>query len=181
MEQLKTARKVVEDVLRNKRARAIFGEPVDTSVHTTYSKVVKKPMDLGTVLSRIPSGDTAKGRGRGLYRTVKEVLDDVNLVWANCFAYNCQPQDEPTRKLCDSTRKAFESKWQAAGLPVAPVEKEEKPADENNGKLEGSAGLLQANTVDVPSTHFLSPGRDQVNYGCNLLVCSGITSRSQRC
>lgn len=158
MEQLEIARKVVKDVLKNKRAFALFGKPVDTAVHTNYFNVVKKPMDLGTVLSRIPSGDKTKGKGRYSYKTVKELLRDVNLVWANCFAYNCQPQDEPTRSLCDAIRKRFESKWQAAGLPVVPEEKEEKPAGRNDGKPEGAADLLHANSVDVPSTHYITPG-----------------------
>jgi hypothetical protein len=126
------------------------------------------------VLSRIPSGgDTLKGRGSGSYKTVKELLRDVNLVWTNCLAYNCQPQDEPTRKLCDTIRKTFESKWQAAGLPLVPEEKQ-TPPDKKDEKLAG-ADLPPANTVDIPDTHYMSPGSDQVQRPFNgLFHCQAL-------
>lgn len=159
MEQLQAAKKVVQDVLKNKVARVLFGQPVDTSVHTTYLKVIKKPMDLGTVLSRFPIGEhPSRGRERGSYRTVQEVLRDVNLVWTNCLEYNCQPQDEPTRKLCDDTRKLFAAKWQAAGLPLDSDKETQNAQGLKRGKAAIASEQQGGNGAGVPSAYYISPG-----------------------
>ncbi len=159
MEQLQAAKKVVQDVLKNKIARGLFGEPVDTTVHTTYLKVIKKPMDLGTVLSRFSLGEQpSRGRERGTYRTVQEVLRDVNLVWANCLEYNCQPQDEPTRKMCDDTRNLFATKWHAAGLPLDSDKEKQNPQGTRRGKAAIVSEELEGNGPGVPSEYYISPG-----------------------
>jgi hypothetical protein len=44
-----------------------------------YPSVVRNPMDLGTVRSRLVTGQ---------YGTAQEVAADVALVWANCRRYN---------------------------------------------------------------------------------------------
>lgn len=50
-----------------------------------YAEVIKKPMDLSTVLSRIDLHQ---------YRTVKEFLQDVDLIWQNALEYN--PDRDPS-------------------------------------------------------------------------------------
>lgn len=156
MEQLQAARKVVQDVLKNKNARALFGQPVDTTVHTGYLKVVKKPIDLGTVLSRLPGGVGAQaGKERGAYSSVADVLKDVRLVWANCLAYNSTPADEHTRQLCEEARKAFETKWTGAGLSLEA----DKEAMRSNKR--GRAAPPEPSpdgAAGVPAIYFVSPG-----------------------
>lgn len=49
-----------------------------------YHSVVKQPMDLSTVLSKI---DLQK------YITVREYLHDIDLIWRNALEYN--PDDDP--------------------------------------------------------------------------------------
>jgi Bromodomain len=167
MEELQAARKVVKDVLKNKSARALFGEPVDTSVHHTYCKVIKKPMDLGTILSRLTAGENgSRGRDKGLYKTVKEVLRDVNLVWNNCLEYNCQPEDQETRKLCNEVRKQFESKWQAAGLLLDASKEKQIGTGPKRGKAATVPERLEDNDkgAGVPSAYYITPGS-------NLSVC----------
>lgn len=50
-----------------------------------YAEVIKKPMDLSTVLSRI---DLHR------YGTVREFLQDVDLIWQNALEYN--PDRDPS-------------------------------------------------------------------------------------
>ena len=58
-----------------------FREPVDYELFGffDYPKVVKKPMDLGTVKKNLNSFK---------YISVKKVLDDIQLIWDNCKLYN---------------------------------------------------------------------------------------------
>lgn len=46
---------------------------------TDYPKMVKKPMDLGTIKKKLEDGQ---------YKNMSEVADDIRLVWTNCMAYN---------------------------------------------------------------------------------------------
>ena len=58
-----------------------FLEPVDPEKEglPNYFKVIKDPMDLGTVKGKLD--------GR-LYKTIDAFLDDLNLVWANAIKFN---------------------------------------------------------------------------------------------
>ncbi|CAM9482489.1 unnamed protein product, partial [Heterosigma akashiwo] len=44
-----------------------------------YPKVIKKPMDLGTVKANLK---------KGVYNDAQECADDIRLIWSNCMAYN---------------------------------------------------------------------------------------------
>jgi hypothetical protein len=44
-----------------------------------YPVLIKQPMDLGTVTSKLQSDS---------YRWVEEMLDDLQLIWDNCKTYN---------------------------------------------------------------------------------------------
>lgn len=46
-----------------------------------YPEVVQYPMDLGTVRKKLQIGS---------YGSVEEVLDDIQLIWDNCKAYNAK-------------------------------------------------------------------------------------------
>eukprot|EP00759_Apiculatamorpha_spiralis_P002564 PhF_6_TR11017/c0_g1_i1/m.17841 len=69
------------DIIRELRAKPdaeAFNEPVDPSVPYYYA-VIKKPMDLGKIESRLM---------KGTYKSPQQVIDDVQLVWDNCKTYN---------------------------------------------------------------------------------------------
>jgi hypothetical protein len=158
MEQLQAAKKVVQEVLKNKNARALFGQPVDTTVHTGYLKVVKKPIDLGTVLSRLPGSVGAQGgKDKGAYTSVADVLKDVRLVWANCLAYNSTPADEHTRKLCDEARKLFETKWTGAGLSL-DADKEATRGNKRGRAAASEPPQPPDGAAGVPPIYFITPG-----------------------
>ncbi|KAM7382544.1 hypothetical protein PAMP_002270 [Pampus punctatissimus] len=77
-------RDVTNRLSQDKRFKA-FTKPVDLDEVPDYAEVIKKPMDLSTVLTKI---DLHK------YGTVKEFLQDVDLIWQNALEYN--PDRDPS-------------------------------------------------------------------------------------
>uniref|UniRef100_A0A673A046 ATPase family AAA domain-containing protein 2 n=1 Tax=Sphaeramia orbicularis TaxID=375764 RepID=A0A673A046_9TELE len=77
-------RDVTNRLSQDKRFKA-FTKPVDLEEVPDYAEVIKKPMDLSTVLSNI---DLHR------YGTVKEFLQDVDLIWQNALEYN--PDRDPS-------------------------------------------------------------------------------------
>ncbi|XP_056237619.1 ATPase family AAA domain-containing protein 2-like isoform X1 [Seriola aureovittata] len=77
-------RDVTNRLSQDKRFKA-FTKPVDLDEVPDYAEVIKKPMDLSTVLSKIDLHQ---------YRTVKEFLQDVDLIWQNALEYN--PDRDPS-------------------------------------------------------------------------------------
>ncbi|XP_026780120.3 ATPase family AAA domain-containing protein 2 isoform X1 [Pangasianodon hypophthalmus] len=80
-------RDVTNRLAQDKRFKA-FTKPVDTEEVPDYTTVIKQPMDLSTVLSKI---DLHK------YVTVKDYLYDVDLIWKNALEYN--PDTDPSDRL----------------------------------------------------------------------------------
>ncbi|KAM6994457.1 ATPase family AAA domain-containing protein 2 [Tautogolabrus adspersus] len=77
-------RDVTNRLSLDKRFKA-FTKPVDLEEVPDYAEVIKKPMDLSTVLSNV---DLHK------YATVKEFHQDVDLIWQNALEYN--PDKDPS-------------------------------------------------------------------------------------
>jgi len=82
-EALTKCKAAVRDLRKHKDA-AVFLEPVDWKGAglMDYPTVIKRPMDLGTIMKRLESGQ---------YATVLDVAADIDLVWSNAMTYN---QDE---------------------------------------------------------------------------------------
>ncbi|KAM9436038.1 ATPase family AAA domain-containing protein 2 isoform 1-T1 [Clarias gariepinus] len=80
-------RDVTNRLAQDKRFKA-FTKPVDTEEVPDYTTVIKQPMDLSTVLTKI---DLHK------YVTVKDYLHDVDLIWKNALEYN--PDKDPSDRL----------------------------------------------------------------------------------
>nr|XP_019947371.1 PREDICTED: ATPase family AAA domain-containing protein 2B isoform X1 [Paralichthys olivaceus] len=66
----------------------IFSKPVDIEEVSDYLEVIRQPMDLSTVMTKI---DTHK------YPTVKEYLVDIDLICSNALEYN--PDKDPGDKV----------------------------------------------------------------------------------
>ncbi|KAG7229369.1 hypothetical protein INR49_012886 [Caranx melampygus] len=77
-------RDVTNRLSQDKRFKA-FTKPVDLDEVPDYAEVIKKPMDLSTVISKIDLHQ---------YETVKEFLRDVDLIWQNALEYN--PDRDPS-------------------------------------------------------------------------------------
>lgn len=53
------------------------------SLHQDYFKIVKHPMDMGTIKKKLESTS---------YHTAQECIDDFRLIFNNCYLYN-KPTD----------------------------------------------------------------------------------------
>ncbi|TMW68172.1 hypothetical protein Poli38472_007844 [Pythium oligandrum] len=70
---------IISTLLKSPLA-APFAAPVDPRDVPGYTDIIKIPMDLGTIKTRL---------SRGYYEQRYELfLQDVNLVWTNCFTFN---------------------------------------------------------------------------------------------
>mmetsp|Transcript_34666 Transcript_34666/g.83734 ORF Transcript_34666/g.83734 Transcript_34666/m.83734 type:complete len:234 (-) Transcript_34666:329-1030(-) len=67
---------------------------------TDYPQLIKKPMDLGTVKTKIDAGK---------YSSINDAADDVRLVWKNCMTYNADGSD--FFLLAKALSKRFEDKY----------------------------------------------------------------------
>ncbi|KAM4549947.1 ATPase family AAA domain-containing protein 2-like isoform 1-T1 [Fundulus diaphanus] len=76
-------RNLTERLMLDRRFKA-FTKPVDIEEVPDYLMVIKKPMDLSTLLSNI---DEHK------YVTIKEFMSDADLIWQNALEYN--PDSDP--------------------------------------------------------------------------------------
>ncbi|CAN9514080.1 unnamed protein product [Ophioblennius macclurei] len=86
-------RDVTNRLSQDKRFKS-FTKPVELEEAPDYTKVIRTPMDLSTILTRV---DLHK------YGTVKEYLEDVNLIWKNVLEFNQDkgPSDRQIRhKAC---------------------------------------------------------------------------------
>jgi hypothetical protein len=73
-------RRVLRQLMEHPSNRqGLFNAAVDLSQVKDYMKVVKKPMDLGTIKAKLD---------RGGYKSPKDYADDVRLVFNNAMAYN---------------------------------------------------------------------------------------------
>jgi bromodomain-containing factor 1 len=86
-----------------------------------YPKIVKKPMDLSTMRSKLDGG---------AYSTAEKFRDDLKLIINNCFLYN--PPGTPVHQAGTELKKLFEEKWK--GLP--PLEEDEEEEEESDSEDE---------------------------------------------
>jgi len=84
-EQWTGVSKLVSSFLQRPDAEP-FREPVDWQNLGLfdYPKIIKKPMDLGTIKKSVMDRK---------YKNLKNVDDDVKLVWTNCMTYNADGSD----------------------------------------------------------------------------------------
>lgn len=80
----------------------VFNEPVDVKKLKLrdYFKIIKHPMDLGTVKSRL---------SKNWYKSPKEFAEDVRLTFNNAMTYNTKGQD--VHFMANVLLKLFEENW----------------------------------------------------------------------
>jgi len=67
-----------------------------------YPKIVKNPMDLGTIKRNLEAGK---------YKDSNDVANDIRLVWSNCMAYNQDGSE--IYHLADSFARSFEAAYRS--------------------------------------------------------------------
>eukprot|EP00892_Ulva_mutabilis_P002887 jgi/Ulvmu1/1259/UM109_0057.1 len=103
----------VVDVIWNKKLSHIFREPVKPTADFApdYFNIIKHPMDLGTVRSKLRNGE---------YVSIEEFEVDVNRIWDNAILYNGSNSD--VGKLALELRKSSCAQLQKYGLTAAATE-----------------------------------------------------------
>ncbi|KAK6119980.1 hypothetical protein DH2020_046268 [Rehmannia glutinosa] len=102
---LKSCNALLERLMKHKHAW-VFNKPVDVAalgLHD-YLEIIKNPMDLGTVKSRL---------AQNWYKSPVEFAEDVRLTFRNAMTYN--PKGQDVYVMAEQMSKAFEDKW-------APIE-----------------------------------------------------------
>lgn len=101
--ELKFAESVLSELKKPRYAASahFFLAPVDPVALNIpdYHKVIKKPMDLGTVELKLKQGE---------YENLKEFEADVRLVFANCYKFN--PQSNLVHQAGKEIERVFDSK-----------------------------------------------------------------------
>ncbi|GLT37412.1 hypothetical protein SLA2020_117300 [Shorea laevis] len=80
----------------------VFNAPVDVQglgLHDYYS-IIKQPMDLGTIKSRL---------NKNWYKSPREFAEDVRLTFRNAMTYN--PKGQDVHLMAEQLSKIFEEKW----------------------------------------------------------------------
>ncbi|OMH79903.1 Bromodomain-containing protein, partial [Zancudomyces culisetae] len=96
----------------------LFYEPVDWKELNIpqYPKVIKNPMDLGTIRKKYDAG---------LYNSSDEFEADVRLMFNNCYKFN--PPNHPVHLAGKRFEEIFDKKW--AELPTAEqIQQQAKPS-----------------------------------------------------
>ncbi|KAK6153942.1 hypothetical protein DH2020_013581 [Rehmannia glutinosa] len=111
----------------------IFNEPVDVVKHNIpdYFNVIKHPMDLGTVKSKLLSNQ---------YSNPIDFAADVRLTFKNAMTYN--PVGHAVHNMADTLSKYFEVRWK-------PIEKKiAHPADDSTASK--SSVIIEPESAYVP-------------------------------
>jgi len=101
---LKTLHQAITKALSDADTNALFGAPVDTTLLPDYTKIVQNPRDLQSIADDIQSSLDRKGP----YSSANEALQDVQLVWDNCFLYNNRPEDASIIDICKKSKLLFQ-------------------------------------------------------------------------
>merc|ERR1719391_884766 len=103
-EALKACAEIIKEMFHKKHSSYAwpFYKPVDTEqldLHD-YKQVIKKPMDLGTVKTKVEANK---------YKSAAEFASDMRLIFTNCYKYNPPEHDvvAMARKLQDVFEMRF--------------------------------------------------------------------------
>merc|ERR1712029_1265579 len=95
---------VVKAMLKHKDGWP-FDRPITKAEVPDYHKHVKTPMDLGTVKSRLNDM---------FYNKNEQVIDDIRLVFNNCYSYNMEDAEE--YECAERLEKYFDNQLKSHGL-----------------------------------------------------------------
>ncbi|GLH14085.1 Homeotic protein female sterile [Gryllus bimaculatus] len=106
-----------------------FQQPVDAKKLNLpdYHKIIKQPMDLGTIKKRLE---------HNYYWSGKECIQDFNTMFTNCYVYNKPGEDVVV--MAQTLEKLFLTK--VAGLPKEEVEIDPPPPKGPKGKKGRNTG-----------------------------------------
>lgn len=150
--ELKFCQHVMNELLKPKHQHIAFPfllpvDPVALNI-PHYHKVIKNPMDLGTVGTKL---------SRGQYENAKEFEADIRLIFSNCYKFN--PDTDPVHAMGNNLEAVFDEKWaeksrwieanipasgrQSPGSSPEPEEEEEEEEEDEDDRGNELAKLQQ--------------------------------------
>jgi bromodomain-containing factor 1 len=138
--ELKFCDDVIKELFKPKYSSYahVFYEPVDPVALNIpqYHKIIKKPMDLGTISSKLKANQ---------YENASEFEADVRQIFTNCYKFN--PPKDAVHQFGKQLEQLFNEKWSEkkaylerhAGVsgsrsPASSVEPEEEASEEEDGE-----------------------------------------------
>ncbi|KAF7596399.1 Transcriptional activator spt7 [Aspergillus hancockii] len=82
-ELYESAEKVLSELKAMTEHSTAFLTRVNKRDAPDYYTIIKHPMDLGTMTKKLKALQ---------YKSKQEFVDDINLIWSNCFKYNTNPE-----------------------------------------------------------------------------------------
>ena len=74
--------KKILEIIKNDKNSIHFKYPMDTEINIDYLRVINyRPMDLSEIERKLENKE---------YSLVKDVIDDIKLIWYNCRVYNTE-------------------------------------------------------------------------------------------
>ena len=102
--ELKFCQEVLNELLKPKYVAIIgaFRFPVDpvALMIPHYHKIIKKPMDISTVMGKLKNGE---------YENAKEFDSDMKLIFSNCYKFN--PPGDPIHHMGKQLEVVYDDKW----------------------------------------------------------------------
>lgn len=150
--ELKFCQHVMNELLKPKHQHVAFPfllpvDPVALNI-PHYHKVIKNPMDIGTVGTKL---------SRGQYENAKEFEADIRLIFSNCYKFN--PATDPVHAMGKNLEAVFDEKWaeksrwieantpasgrQSPGSSPEPEEEEEEEEEEDEDEGGNELAKLQ--------------------------------------
>lgn len=121
-----------------------FLAPVDTvSLNIpNYSEIVKEPMDLGTIQTKLANNQ---------YENGDEFERDVRLVFKNCYAFN--PEGTDVNMMGHRLESIFDKKW--ANRPVPQPTPANSDLDDSSDEDDDEPEINESMLSSVPAIQFL--------------------------
>ncbi|KAI5964056.1 BDF1 [Candida pseudojiufengensis] len=125
---------------RYKDLNWVFLDPVDTQLFPTYLQIIKKPMDLGKIQTKLNNNE---------YNNPEEFESDVKLVFSNCYKFN--PEGTDVNMMGHRLESIFNEKWSNKPQPQIEEEIEDVYSSEEEEEEEINENMLS----DIPAIQFL--------------------------
>jgi bromodomain-containing factor 1 len=123
--QLRFCQEALKEIMAAKHwhLNQYFVQPVDPVALNipTYFQIIKKPMDLGTVQTKLTNN---------VYEKAKDFEEDVRLTFKNCYKFN--PESDWVNTAGHQLEDMFEKKWATKDDWIAEREPQSEPPTDDD-------------------------------------------------
>jgi transcriptional activator SPT7 len=142
-ELYEAAEKVLTDLKAMTEHSGPFLNRVNKREAPDYYNIIKHPMDIGTMMKKLKSLQ---------YKSKKEFVDDLNLIWSNCLTYNTDPNHPLRKKALHLQKHSEHMLFLIPDIVIrdrAEVEAEERRAQNLDAELDGLEDSDDGKSSDI--------------------------------